>query len=314
MSVTRQAIIHGPGAVIWGSQTIHDKDGINATIESPSDEVRSSVSGKLFDLKTDQQAKITATPCGVLSADLLAVLFPAAFTTPAIGTDVFGSTDAPLVVWGKDGRKLTFHAAALTKSPDIILSPAKTSFGGAEWTALLANGKLPTEAAAFLTEEAAAYAQNDPNPAGLTGYLYTGVLGSGGGATTIADTVDGWSVQVEPSFQPIQTDSAGTVGMILTGVTVRASCTPVGKTLAEVIAMLPYALGRGASLATATDLTIAGAAGSLSVVLKNARAVTGPVAWGSGTLRAGQLGFIASRSYANNAAAALFSVGIVPAA
>ena len=101
--------------------------------------------------------------------------------------------------------------------------------------------------------------------------------------------------------------------MILTGVTVRASCTPVGKSLAEVLAMLPYALGRGASLAPSTDLTIAGPAGSLSVVLKNARAVTGPVSWGSGTLRAGQLGFIANRSYANNAAAALFSVGIVAA-
>ena len=99
-------------------------------------------------------------------------------------------------------------------------------------------------------------------------------------------------------------------GMILTGVTVRASCTPLGKSLAEVLAMLPYALGRGASLAGAVDLTIEGGTGSVSVVLKNARAVTGPVAWGSGTLRAGQLGFTASRSFANGVAGALFSVGI----
>lgn len=304
--ITRQSIIHGPGAVIFDSQTLHDKDGINAAIETPSDEARSSVSGKLFDYKTDQQAKITATPCGVISSGLLGVLFPAAFSTPTIGADIFGSTDKPLVIWGKDGRKVTFHAAALTKCPDIVMSPAKTSFGSAEWTALLANGVLPTESSALLTEAAGTYAALDPDPAGLTGYLYTGTIG----ALTIADTVDGWSVQVEPTFQPISTDNAGTVGMILTGVTVRASCTPLGKSLAEVLALLPYALGRGASLAGAADLTIEGGTGSLSVVLKNARVVTGPVAWGSGTLRAGQIGFTATRAFANGVAGALFSVGI----
>jgi hypothetical protein len=42
--------------------------------------------------------------------------------------------------------------------------------------------------------------------------------------------------------------------------------------------------------------------------------VQGPCKWGRTELRAGQIGFVASRSITNGVAGALYSVGIVPAA
>ncbi|MFQ6355715.1 hypothetical protein, partial [Streptococcus pneumoniae] len=82
-------------------------------------------------------------------------------------------SDVPLVIHGKDTNKITFHATALTKSPDLFLGAKKTPYGQAEWTALLATGKLPSEASAFLTVASAAYASGGPDTDALTGKVYT---------------------------------------------------------------------------------------------------------------------------------------------
>jgi len=308
MGTTRASIYKGPGVVIVGGQTIHDKDGINADFEFPTEEIPSSMAGALGEIKTDQSGKITATPYGKVSAGLLTLLYP--HGTPSIGADIFGDSDVPLVIHGKDTNKITFHATALTKSPDLILSTKKTAFGQAEWTALLATGKLPTESAAFLTVASAAYASGDPDTDALTGKVYTGTFGN----VTFSDTKDGWTVTFEYQFTPIPSDIAGTIGMMLTGVKVRASCQPMGKSLGDLVAMLPYATGIGGSIATANDLVIAGPVGALTVTLKNASMVQGPCKWGRTELRAGQIGFVASRSITNGVAGALYAVGIVPAA
>ena len=42
-----------------------------------------------------------------------------------------------------DGTKLTFLNAILSKMPEIRLSPIRTSFGSAEFSAALAKGKAP---------------------------------------------------------------------------------------------------------------------------------------------------------------------------
>ena len=46
------------------------------------------------------------------------------------------------------------------------------------------------------------------------------------------------------------------------------------------------------------------------MTLNNARLVTGPLAWGSTTLRVGEIGFIAQRSFSEGVAGALYSVEI----
>lgn len=290
MAVTRQSIIRGPGTVTFGGVNIFDADGITAEIESSTKDVPSSISGKLDTIKTDQIGRISLKPVGNLSEDLLAVLFPAWAQTPAIGQSLFGSADAPISVASRAGTKVTFAAAALTQCPELKLSPVETAFGQAQFTALVPNGKLPTDATTkFYTVAAAAYADGEAPRSGLSGFHYAGTLGS----LSIPDTLDGWTVNFELQLEPVTSDSQGTIDYTLQGVTVRASCTPLGLTEAQILAALPTLKGRGASLAGADDLVIAAEDG-LSVTLKCASLVTGPIQWGATQLRAGQIGFVAN--------------------
>ena len=301
MAIQRTAIIRGPGAVKFGSVVIHDASGITAEIESSTQEVPSSISGPLDTIKTDQVATVGLTPCGEITADILAALYP--HQTPAIGSSLCGISDTALVVHSLAGQKVEFANAFLSKVPDLLLSPVKTAFGAAEFTALLGLGKVPGDSGAFCGVSPATYNLNYPDPEGLTGVQSLGTFGP----LSIPDTADGWTVSVELATDPQATDNLGTIDYTLQGVTVRAKCTPVGLTEAQILAALPHTLGRGASLRGDNDLVIAGE-GGLTVTLKNARIVTGPLAWGSTTLRVGEIGFIAQRSFSSGVAGALYSV------
>lgn len=289
MGTTRQSIIRGPGTVTYGGVTIYDASGITAEVDSATQEVPSSIAGKLDTIKTDQTGKVSLTPVGNLSEALLDVLYPSWVRVPEIGRSVFGAVDAPLVVASKAGTKVTFFAAGMTKCPDLLLSPVKTTFGAAEFGALLANGKLPTDANSLYKVEAAAYAYGEPPRTGLTGHHYTGTYG----ALSIPDTVDGWTVGIEIQLQAVSTDSQGTIDYTLGGVNVTARCTPLGLSESQILAALPVLSGRGASLASANDLVVASEEG-LTVTLKKSAIVTGPLNWGTTTLRAGEIGFTAN--------------------
>lgn len=289
MPTTRQSIIRGPGTVSFGGVKLFDADGIEASVESSTQEVPSSISGRLDTIKTDQIGRVSLTPVGNLSADILAVLFPSWMRTPEIGRSVFGSADAPLAISSKAGTKVTFAAAALTKCPELRLSPVKTAFGPCEFTALLPNGKLPDDQSSKLYAVAqAAYADGDAPRDGLTGFHYTGTFGQ----LSIPDTRDGWTVAVALRLEPVATDSQGTIDYTLQGVDVTAKCTPLGLTEAQILAALPALRGRGASLAGTDDLVIA-SSGGLKATLRCATVVTGPLQWGATRLRAGEIGFTA---------------------
>ncbi|MCL2103453.1 MAG: hypothetical protein FWH21_00120 [Kiritimatiellaeota bacterium] len=285
----RKNILTGPGALSYGGVVIHDADGITVNIDSATQDIPSSVSGKLDTIKTDQRGVVTLTPGGVISQPILDILYP--HQAPAIGSRVCGAADTPLTVHGTDGKKVTLLNAALTKIPDLRLSAVKTAFGQAEFTALVADNKRPDAPDAFCKVAEEAYAAGYPDPNAITGTAYTAAFGS----LTLPDTVDGWTVTFELGLEPLPADDVGTVDLLLTDVTVRASCTPLGKGLGEILAALPVSKGRGASTRTGGDLVITGQGGGLEVTLHNAALVTGPLQWGSTQLRFGQLGFVAHR-------------------
>jgi len=216
-----------------------------------------------------------------------------------------GATDTPLVISSVAGTKLTFHAAALTKCPDLILSPAATAFvSSAEFSALVAKGKAAIDEGGLFTVEAATYADAYPSNTGLSGNIYAATWGD----FSITDTVSGWTISVELSVKPVTVDSLGKIDYLLEGVTVRAKCRPIGPTEAILTAALPAKLGRGQSVRSGDDLTIAAANPGLTVVLKDASLMTGPLAWGKTELRLGEIGFVANRSFAEGVAGALYSI------
>lgn len=305
MAITRTNILRGPGTVIFNTgndaQTIFDATGITADVESSSQEIPSSVSGAIDTIKTDQVGTIRLTPCGQLSDDLLALLYP--YGTPTIGARVFPDADVPLTVHSVAGTKVTFVNAALTTMPPLQLSPVKTAFGEAVFTSLLGLGKKPSDTNSFFTTAAAAYASGGPDPTGIVGVQYSATFGS----LNILDTLDGWTVTPEIQLEPVTTDLLGTVDYTVSGVTCTATCTPLGLTEAQLLGALPITKDRGTSLKGAADLVITGA-GGLTVTLKNATMLRGPLQWGNTTLRAGEVQFTAHRAFTNGAPGAVFSV------
>ena len=305
MPINRTTILRGPGTVIYGSgndaQTIFDATGITAEVESSTQEIPSSVSGTIDTIKTDQVGTVKFTPCGQLSDDLLALLYP--YGNPTIGARVFADTDVPLAIHSVAGTKVTFVNAALTTMPPILLSPVKTAFGEAVFTALLGLGKAPGDSNSFFTTASATYAAGGPDPSGIVGVQYAATFGS----LNILDTLDGWTVTPELSLEPVTTDLLGTIDYTVGGVTVTATCTPLGLTEAQILGALPITKGRGQSLAGANDLVIAGE-GGLTVTLKNATMMRGPLQWGNTTLRAGEVAFVAHRSFSSGTPGPIFSV------
>ena len=157
MATSRTSIIRGPGTVVYGGKACFDASGISAAIESATSEIPSSISGSIATIKTDQTGKISFTPCGQLAADLLALLYP--YGSPTVGSSACGSADRPLVVHSLAGTKVSFVNAVLSKMPEIYLSPIRTAFGSAEFSAALGLAKAPGDADAFYKVEQAAYAR-----------------------------------------------------------------------------------------------------------------------------------------------------------
>ncbi|MEB3207324.1 MAG: hypothetical protein VKK63_00215 [Synechococcus sp.] len=88
--------------------------------------------------------KLHATRAAALSGSS-----PIGFTTA--GTDVVIIAQYDLEIIGEDGDRITFHAAAVTTQPNLILSRMETPFDEVEFTAYLRNGKRTTDDNAFYT-------------------------------------------------------------------------------------------------------------------------------------------------------------------
>lgn len=301
MATSRTSIIRGPGTVVYGGKTFFDASGISAEIESATSEIPSSISGSIATIKTDQTGKISFTPCGQLAADLLALLYP--YGSPTVGSSACGSADRPLVVHSLAGTKVSFVNAVLSKMPELYLSPIRTAFGSAEFSAALGLAKAPGDADAFYKVEQAAYDSGAPDPEGITGVQYAGTFGD----LSIPDTLEGWTITPEVTLEPVTVDSVGTIDWTIAGVSCTATCTPVGLTEAEILAALPVSGARGSMIGGESDLVVSGA-GGLKVTLHGASLVTGPLQWGNTQLRAGEIGFTAHRSFSGGVPGPVFEV------
>lgn len=300
MSINRNTILRGPGTVVFGGATVFDANGITCEIESATQGLPSSISGEIGTIKTDQTGKISFTPCGQISAAILAAIYP--YASAAIGSSACGAADTPCVVHGMSGTRVTLVNCCVRKMPEIYLSPVKTAFGSVELAAALGLAKGPTDDAALYTVEQAAYDAGAPDPTGITGVAYAGTFG----ALSIPDTADGWTITPEVTLTAVSTDTLGTIDWTVASVGCTAKCTPLGLTEEQILAALPATRARG-SLIGGDDLVVTGA-GGLKVTLHGASIVTGPLQWGNTQLRAGEIGFTAHRSFAGGVPGPVFEV------
>ncbi|MFO7534715.1 MAG: hypothetical protein R6X19_03370 [Kiritimatiellia bacterium] len=312
-TIDRSTIVRGPGSVTLGAVQMFDSEGIKAALKVDTFEVPVSAFGNVDTRRKDITAAITFRPCGALTAEILAALFP--HGTPVIGASLLGVADVSCVIHSLAGTKVTFAAAALSKMPSLKLSAGAPAFSGeAEITCLLANDTDRTDADSLFVVAAEAWA-GAFDVADILGGVYTGVLGTGETAVTIA-TQDGWQVDFEMEVEPQACDGVGTYDLLLKSVTVRAKCIPLGLTEATHLALLnaqDTGAVIGGTMRSGKDLVIS-CPDALTVTLKEAALVEGPMAWGNNQLRSGEIGFVAHRTVTGGVPAALFSVALTPVA
>jgi hypothetical protein len=246
------------------------------------------------------------TPAGQVTADMITSLFP--WLNPTIGNSIFTGTDVPLKLHSKAGVLYTLLASAVTKMPDLILSPRKTALGQAQFMSVLKSSGDPATAEHYYTTASSAWSDTSFATTDIRRLAYAGVWGS---SFTSILTEDGWTVSFDTSIKEQGIDENGTVDAFLQDVKVMAKCKPVNLTETAILSALRIQGTGGAigtSLRQATDLVITGT--GVVVTIKDAALVEGPLNWGSSTLRSGELGFIGQRVESTGTFGALATIAI----
>lgn len=308
VAIDRSTVIRGPGTVQLGSVKMCDHDSIKADLKIESFDVPVSAYGIVDTRRKDITGAISFRPCGEITAAILAALFP--HGSPSIGASLFGATDTSCIVHSTAGQKATFHSAALTKMPSLKLSTTETAFSSAaEITALVKNNTARTADASFYSIASETWA-GVFDVANVKGGAYQGTWGTGPGITF--QTAEGWDVEFDMQTAPQYCDGVGTFDVLLSGVTARAKCRPVGLSESTLLGYLNLQGANavmGGSMRSGLDLVIT-ASGGLTVTLKEAALVIGPMEWGMNSLRVGEIGFVAHRAIAAGVPGALFTVAM----
>jgi hypothetical protein len=218
----RTTIIRGPAKITYDSQVFYSKGAVTLTFTNSSFEKTADAYGLVGRGKTDFQAVVEFEPVGEIEA--LTVLFPYAST--AMGADIYGSTDKPLVITAVDST-WTIKNAAVTQMPSIRCTAQNTAFGSVQFTGLLdkTGGDPAAEASYFTRGAGAAINGANFNPALILAGNYGMVLDSIGNAFS---SEAGFDISFETAFSPKFVDGFGTVGMSLTNVGGSISCIPAG--------------------------------------------------------------------------------------
>jgi len=313
-SIARATLQRGPGSLLYGAALkMFSQEDITASVKPETWRAKVSTHGETAPRLSDVIGEVTFTPTGRISTDLIAGLYPAGFRNPTVGARVFPASDTALLIHGIDQSKLQFTNAALTKMPDLTLSPKATAFGQATYTALIKdNTPRETVGSFYTTPTAAAWAETFDDD-DIVAVPYAGAWNS----ISIL-TEDGWKVSFEVQMQPVYVDGIGTVDYEITGVTARATCKPVNMTAAVLMTQLrPEGLALGSSLRQTKNLVITGTLGGLIVTLYDAALMEAPAVWSPGQPRAGEIGFEASRVLTgvspNTTMGAVFEIAIAAA-
>lgn len=306
MSIDRANLL-GAGApkVTFNSATFWTRDDVMPRIAHSLVEQRASMFGRVT--QTRGPRVITVTLPVFALWENLSVLFPSTVLNPTIGSRVFGATDLPLILHAKNGDRLTVHNCRITGVSNLKLAANQPVFSAAvTLTGLLKNNANPQDAAAYYTYDNAAYTEGS---FALTNFLaksWTGAWGARTGFTSI-NTQEGWDVSFEVGMEPDVVDGLGVVDMFMTNFAAKASCIPVGPTIAQLESNL-FFQGTGADIGTGVhssvdDLVLT--SGSASVTLKAASLVETGLAFAPSKKRLTETVWEANRGFVTGVPQAL---------
>lgn len=305
MGVTRAQLGRGPAIVTWNGITMFTRDDIVARHAPNWAEVQTSMYGEVDKVPTDLVIKIPLRLWGAW--ENLTVLFPAAVMTPVVGASIFGATDLPLVIHGRNGDTITYHNAHLTRLADLFLGVDSELFASdVEFTALIKDGGDPEDTDAYYTAGTAAYSDAAFAKTNFKRARWSAAWGTKTGFTAFA-AQKGFNISWDMRTKPLPTDGLGTVDMALEGLVGTCRCIPIQPTIAQIEAVM-QGRAHGALLsAGAADLVLTESGGG-TVTLKAAGALEHGYAFGVEPLRIGEMAWATTRGFTAGAPAAVGAV------
>jgi hypothetical protein len=311
MSISRSSLGRGPAVVTFNSLTFFTANDLvlrHAPVWNP---VTTSLHGQVDKFIRDRVYKIPLKLWGAW--ENLSTIFPSYAMNPTAGTSIFGTTDKTLAILARNGDKITYANAAITKVSNLYLGVDADLFSAdVELTAILANSANPEDANAYYTlATGQAYSETTFAKTNFKKVRYTAAWGAITGFTAFAGQ-KGFSIGWDLDARPLTCDGLGTVDFTVGENTLQGSCKciPIQPTLAQIEAnSSAQGVQLGSLLSSAAaDLVITGNGGSPVVTLKNAGMAEHGYVFGVEPLRVGEIGWNTTRGFSTGTAAA---VGVV---
>lgn len=272
MGVDRTTIKRSAGLVTFGGANLYPESEIGVDYAPDFDDVVAWAYGRVDECKKDFKIPVKLRLWGAY--ENLSVLFPAAAMTPVPGTSL--CSDATLQVWAKNGDKVIFQNAFISKLPDIYIGVDKNVWSAdVEFMCLLKTGKAPEDADGYFVRSNASF--TDPGPFAKTNFMRRRATLAWGAKTgfTSFEMREGVQIGFKYDIGYDMSPNWGTDNVYIgqKGLTVELKGIPAGPTLAQSDVLLPgQAVAHGALLSDiSADLvaTFSGT-GSHAVTVKNA--------------------------------------------
>jgi len=309
----------GPGTLTWNGVTFQLVDDWEAQSEIRAREVRTNLQGLVGKREDYAITRITAKPIaftGSLSS-LFTKLFP--YSPASIGNLIFPATDLPAVIQTKDGKSITYSAAAITTMPPLQFSPMRELIGQVVLTCIRKAGVAADDAAAHVAVGSSAYSEPTADLDDISAALYTGAWGSTSPFDDIETDEEGFTFTPQVQLSDLLTARDGLLNQRVQGVTAEVRFVPVNIDVDDFyddfLQLDGSNAGRGKLLkARGQELTVTGDnAGDPVLTIPRAVPITGPARLSQANSRVGQVTLEAHRHDLAGVLQSLFTLGVVPA-
>lgn len=315
--MNRDQFTGGPGTLTWNGVTFQLVEDWEAQSEIRSREVTTNLQGLVGKREGDSVTKITAKPIAFTGslATLFGKLFP--YSPASIGNLIYPATDLPAIVQTKDGKSITFAAAAVTGMPAVQFTPMKDLFGAVTLTCIRKSGVAASDATSHAVVAASAYAEPTVDIDDISAALYNLAWGATSPFDDIETDEEGVTFTPEVQLSELKTSRDGLLNQRVQGVTARLQFTPVNLDADDFydafLQMDGAAAGRGKLLAArGQQLTVRGdGSGDPLLTVPRAVPVSGSARFSQSNSRVGQVTLEAHRYDVAGVLQSLFTLGIV---
>jgi hypothetical protein len=316
MALDKSLLSRGPAIVTYGGETFYTNADILSRFGPVWNPVSTSMYGQVDKVLSDRVYKVALRLWGAW--ENLSVLFPSYAMAPQVGASIFGTTATPLVILARNGDRITYANAQITKLANLFLGVDSDLFAAdVEFTCIIGNSSgstlhNPEDANAYYTTDTGqTYADGAFAKTNYKRVRFTGAWGSVTGFTAVIPQ-RGFQISWELDARSLTCDGFGTVDFTIGESVLQGACKciPIQPTIAQ---LETQAAAQGVALGTllsnnVADLTLTGNGGGPVITLKGAGITKHGYAFGIEPLRQGEITWTTTRGFTAGAPDAVASV------